>query len=85
MDYIAFSSFLEAHMHLLRFTIGQVRYYHNGQPLTSDAALEVKRHTPLSDKFCLHFFELKSYRRLQTQTAARNYGYHCLMQKPKRI
>ena len=22
-------------------------------------ALEVKRHTPLSDKFCLHFFELK--------------------------
>ena len=58
-------------MHLLRFTIGQVRYYHNGQPLTSDAALEVKRHTPLSDKFCLHFFELKSYRRLQTQNSGK--------------
>jgi len=30
--------FYERPMPLLRFTIGQVRYYHNGQPLTSDAA-----------------------------------------------
>ena len=30
--------FYERPMPLLRFTIGQVRYYHNGQPQTSDAA-----------------------------------------------